>query len=313
VVVLQLSHSAFLALASCCLSLLTHHTSHCKPHISAFMNIFGNLTPLFSTVDFAPDMERVVYTGLTTCASLQPDLLDKCMRFVFDSHTSVRSNSGQARAMQASTTSLLSPLTAAVSEVCGFLIFTTMPIVAVIATLTSLQLFLCLLKFRGRQDAVTAAYQLVSPMNGARSDDMVDERFVLDTLSMLVNVSLKCCDDEVSDVAHKLVFEILSSKAGPLHGQMLRMCSLLCTPSSTQFAKTVVDFMDRAYFSASDGSKSWLVQAYHQPDHSISTVVLRNIIDRIFLLFSVLLPVLLTSLSSWLFLVSPCRSLRRDC
>jgi hypothetical protein len=97
-------------------------------------------------------------------------------------------------------------------------------------------------------------------MNGGRSDDMVDERFVLDTLSMLVNVSLKCCDDQVSDVAHKLVFEILSSKAGPLHGQMLRMCSLLCTPSSKEFAKTVVDFMDRAYFSASDGSKSWLVQ-----------------------------------------------------
>lgn len=93
---------------------------------------------------------------------------------------------------------------------------------------------------------------------------MVDERFVLDTLSMLVNVSLKCCDDEVSDVAHKLVFEILSSKAGPLHGQMLRMCSLLCTPSSAEFAKTVVGFMDRAYFSASDGSKSWLVQASRQ-------------------------------------------------
>jgi hypothetical protein len=101
-------------------------------------------------------------------------------------------------------------------------------------------------------------------MNGARNDDMVDERFVLDTLSMLVNVSLKCCDDEVSDVAHKLVFEILSSKAGPLHGQMLRMCSLLCTPSSAEFAKTVVGFMDRAYFSASDGSKSWLVQASRQ-------------------------------------------------
>jgi hypothetical protein len=98
-------------------------------------------------------------------------------------------------------------------------------------------------------------------MNGGRHEDMVDERFVLDTLSMLVNVSLRCCDDQVSEVAHKLIFEILSSKAGPLHGQMLRMCSLLCTPSSTEFAKTVIDFMDRAYFSASDGSKSWLVQA----------------------------------------------------
>ncbi len=61
-------------------------------------------------------MERVVFTGLTACASLQPDLLDKCMRFVFDTHTSVRSNAGQARAVQASSTSL-SPLTAAVCEV----------------------------------------------------------------------------------------------------------------------------------------------------------------------------------------------------
>ena len=61
-------------------------------------------------------MEHVVFTGLTACASLQPDMLDKCMRFVFDTHTSVRSNSGQARAVQASSTSL-SPLTAAVCEV----------------------------------------------------------------------------------------------------------------------------------------------------------------------------------------------------
>jgi hypothetical protein len=123
-----------------------------------------------------------------------------------------------------------------------------------------MQLFALCLKFRGPQGAVAAAYALVSPMNGTRNEDLVDERFVLDTLSMLVNVSLRCRDDQVSDVAHKLVFEILSSKAGPLHGQMLRMCSLLCTPSSTEFAKTVVDFMDRAYFSACDGSKSWLVQ-----------------------------------------------------
>ena len=106
---------------------------------------------------------------------------------------------------------------------------------------------------------------------------MVDERFVLDTLSMLVNVSLKCCDDQVSDVAHKLVFEILSSKAGPLHGQMLRMCSLLCTPSSKEFAKTVVDFMDRAYFSASDGSKSWLVQVRSLP-HSLTSISLHRFI-----------------------------------
>jgi hypothetical protein len=54
---------------------------------------------------------------LTTCASLQPDLLDKCMRFVFDTHTSARSNSGQSRGVQASTSSALSPLTAAVCEV----------------------------------------------------------------------------------------------------------------------------------------------------------------------------------------------------
>ena len=131
---------------------------------------------------------------------------------------------------------------------------------------------------------------------GGRNDDMVDERFVLDTLSMLVNVSLKCCDDQVSDVAHKLVFEILSSKAGPLHGQMLRMCSLLCTPSSKEFAKIVVDFMDRAYFSASDGSKSWLVQvrrcracfhAFRSPD----------LARRTFQLFFVQSPMHLRSLS----------------
>jgi len=111
------SPSASLASASCCLSLLTHHPIHCKAHVASFLNVFGNLISLFSNPDVASDMERVVYTGLTTCASLQPDLLDKCMRFVFDTHTSVRSNSGQARAVQASSTSLLSPLTAAVCEV----------------------------------------------------------------------------------------------------------------------------------------------------------------------------------------------------
>jgi hypothetical protein len=126
--VFQLSPSASLASAACCFSLLTHQTAHCKPHIPAFMNVFGRLIPLLSTVDVAPDMERVVYTGLTTCASLQPDLLDKCMRFVFDSHTSVRSNSGQARAVQASSASLLSPLTTAVCEVCLLFIFAFMPI-----------------------------------------------------------------------------------------------------------------------------------------------------------------------------------------
>jgi hypothetical protein len=50
------------------------------------------------------------------------------MRFVFDSHTSVRSNSGQARAVQASSASLLSPLTTAVCEVCLLFIFAFMPI-----------------------------------------------------------------------------------------------------------------------------------------------------------------------------------------
>jgi hypothetical protein len=98
---------------------LSHHSQHCKAHVPYFLNLFGNLIPFLSIFDGPSDMEHVVFTGLTACASLQPDLLDKCMRFVFDTHTSVRSNAGangQARAAQASSTSL-SLLTAAVCEV----------------------------------------------------------------------------------------------------------------------------------------------------------------------------------------------------
>jgi hypothetical protein len=95
---------------------LSQHSQHCKAHVPYFLNLFGNLIPFLSFFDGPSDMERIVFTGLTACASLQPDLLDKCMRFVFDTHTSVRSNSGQARALQTSSTSL-SPLTTAVCEV----------------------------------------------------------------------------------------------------------------------------------------------------------------------------------------------------
>jgi hypothetical protein len=117
--VLKQSPAAVLASAACCLSLLAHHTAHCAAHIPSFLNVFGNLIPLLSIPDVSSDMERVLYTGLTTCASLQPDLLDKCMRLVFDTHTSARSNSGQARGVQASSASALSPLTTAVCEVCA--------------------------------------------------------------------------------------------------------------------------------------------------------------------------------------------------
>jgi hypothetical protein len=115
---LKQSPPAALASAACCLSLLSHHTAHCAAHVPSFLMLFGNLIPLLSLPDVSSDMERVVYTGLTTCASLHPDLLDKCMRLVFDTHTSARSNSGQARGVQASSASALSPLTDAVCEVC---------------------------------------------------------------------------------------------------------------------------------------------------------------------------------------------------
>jgi hypothetical protein len=111
------SPAAALASAACCLSLLVHHTAQCAVHAPAFLHVFGSLIPLLSLPDVSSDMERVVYTGLTTCASLQPDLLDKCMRMVFDTHTSARSNSGQARGMQSGSASALSPLTFAVCEV----------------------------------------------------------------------------------------------------------------------------------------------------------------------------------------------------